>query len=329
MTKSKVNNEEATQQPGPKKRLSMNLRVPDARLPHDDLIRPLDQRKTSPIELKSLNQIARHDELLRLNNDPALGLTELSLNNSLSVNNLPMQNDQSINVMASLPDVGGYGKLWHQITDYLLRQLDPAEQAIFIQLYRLTWGWGESPRPSCRISLPKLANRSGMSVPPAHRAVKRLEQKGIVKKGAATLGKGKDQGIEYWVTPPPIVIKSLSVKQSSRLNSSLYMKENTQKENTQTQNVGVRSRFGLEECRQYAEHLQKTKQGIMNPGGYATKIFRSGEADSFIEIFLSPSSSLDIGQCPDCRGSNFVYVDSSDHDKGVRPCKHGRLKQPT
>jgi len=82
----------------------------------------------------------------------------------------------------------------------------------------------------------------------------------------------------------------------------------------------------LEECRRYAEHLKQTGQGITNPGGYATKIFRSGEADAFIEAFLNPQAPLDIDQCPDCRGSNFIYIDPSNHDRGVRPCKHEALK---
>jgi hypothetical protein len=70
-------------------------------------------------------------------------------------------------------------------------------------------------------------------------------------------------------------------------------KVNTQKENTQTQDapaasVRVGSKFTLEECRRYARHLQSTGQGINNPGGYATTIHRTGEADLLIESFLLP-----------------------------------------
>jgi hypothetical protein len=106
------------------------------------------------------------------------------------------------------------------------------------------------------------------------------------------------------------------------------MKETTQKENTQTQaGVSVSSRFSLEQCRQYAEHLKKTGQGISNPGGLAVSLHRSGEADELIEAFLSPPAQIDISQCPDCEGRGFAYVDRSNHDKGVRPCKHERLKR--
>jgi hypothetical protein len=89
--------------------------------------------------------------------------------------------------------------------------------------------------------------------------------------------------------------------------------------------VSVLSRFSLEECRRYADHLKTTGQGIKNPGGYATKIFRSGEADTLIEAFLNPRAAVDMDKCPACRGSNFIYIDASNPDKGVRPCKHDEL----
>jgi len=37
------------------------------------------------------------------------------------------------------------------------------------------------------------------------------------------------------------------------------------------------------ECRRYADILKS--EGIQNPGGYATKIYRSGEADELIDSF--------------------------------------------
>jgi hypothetical protein len=94
-----------------------------------------------------------------------------------------------------------------------------------------------------------------------------------------------------------------------------------------TQGVRVGSRFRLEECRRYAEHLHNTGQGITNPGGYATKIFRSGEADALIEAFLNPPTQIDISKCQDCRGTGFIYVDQLNHDRGVKQCKHTGLTQ--
>jgi hypothetical protein len=89
--------------------------------------------------------------------------------------------------------------------------------------------------------------------------------------------------------------------------------------------VGVRSNFSLEECRRYAEDLYKTRQGITNPGGYATSIYRSGEADSLIARFLSVpgSEALDARMCPDCHGMGFWYPQGLE--RGVSKCKHQRL----
>jgi hypothetical protein len=90
--------------------------------------------------------------------------------------------------------------------------------------------------------------------------------------------------------------------------------------------VGVGSKFTLEECRQYATHLQKTGQGITNPGGYATAIHRSGEADALIEKFFQPQTSaepLDASKCPDCQGTGFWYPQG--REQGVSKCKHARL----
>jgi hypothetical protein len=95
--------------------------------------------------------------------------------------------------------------------------------------------------------------------------------------------------------------------------------------NTHTQmGVGVGSKFSLEECKRFAEHLQKTGQGITNPGGYATIIFRSGEADTQIEAFLNPPVSVKSSGCPDCGGSGYYYPESVE--KGVKICKHEKLK---
>ncbi len=87
------------------------------------------------------------------------------------------------------------------------------------------------------------------------------------------------------------------------------------------------SKFSLEECRRFAEHLQKTGQGINNPGGYATAIFRSSEFDEQIEAFLKPPAApLDASSCPECGGTGFYYPEGVE--KGVKICKHEKLKGP-
>jgi hypothetical protein len=91
--------------------------------------------------------------------------------------------------------------------------------------------------------------------------------------------------------------------------------------------VGVGSKFTLEECRRYAAHLHATGQGITNPGGYATTIYRSGETDELIELFLKPPvepDPSDSSNCPDCQGTGFWYPKGIE--RGVAKCKHKRLQ---
>jgi len=90
---------------------------------------------------------------------------------------------------------------------------------------------------------------------------------------------------------------------------------------------GVGSKFTLEECRRYAAHLHATGQGITNPGGYATTIYRSGEADELIELFLKPPVEPDLltsSKCPDCQGTGFWYPKGIE--RGVAKCKHKQLQ---
>ncbi|MDQ3173856.1 MAG: hypothetical protein M3Q91_09135 [Acidobacteriota bacterium] len=94
-----------------------------------------------------------------------------------------------------------------------------------------------------------------------------------------------------------------------------------------------RSKFSLEECRRWAEHLHRTGQGITNPGGYAKTIHRTGEDDHQIEQFLvsqshrAPSATMspNVSQCPDCHGTGFWYPQGVGH--GVAKCKHQRLRE--
>lgn len=91
--------------------------------------------------------------------------------------------------------------------------------------------------------------------------------------------------------------------------------------------AGVCSRFSLKDCREYAEHLHKTGQGIDKPGGYATAIHRSGEADDLIEEFLNPPVKIDLSKCPDCNGAGWVYP--RGFDKGAKKCEHSKLAAGT
>jgi hypothetical protein len=90
------------------------------------------------------------------------------------------------------------------------------------------------------------------------------------------------------------------------------------------------SRFRMAECFRFARHLYDTGQGINNPGGYATSIYRTGEADDLIERFLhppEPTVQVNSDSCPDCHGSGFWYPQGVE--RGVAKCKHERLVNQT
>ncbi|MBA3438369.1 MAG: hypothetical protein H0T92_00670 [Pyrinomonadaceae bacterium] len=223
-----------------------------------------------------------------------------------------------------MPETKGYSKQFHAITDHLYRLLDPIEQAIYTQLFRLTHGF---TKPTCIISLPKLSERANVGTTAAHGAIKRLISKGLVEKRTWIVGKGKEQGIEFSLPLPAWLTPDVGLTPNARHASNVPIKENTLKDlHTKTDVACVASRFNLRECRQYAEHLRSTGQGITNPGGYATTIHRTGEADELIEKFLhppAPSTSVDASQCPDCRGTGWWYPKGPE--KGIARCKHERL----
>ncbi len=259
-------------------------------------------------------------------------------NNSLPLSDsLPPSGDlnnideTSIDLIASLPHVKGYTKFYNQLTDYLYPQLDPAEQAIHLQLFRLSWGNSKS---TCIIGLQRLAERSGMKKTAAQDAVNRLVKKGLIKKLRMVIGKGHLQGIEYYVRPTSSMPDFGRLSENSSLPDNTTIKENKNlKDNTYTDKqvatpsektqVGVGSKFTLEECQQYAQHLYQSRQGIINPGGYATTIYRTGEADELIRQFLHPPKPIDITDCPTCKGSGFWYPEGTS--SGVAKCKHERL----
>jgi len=237
---------------------------------------------------------------------------------------------------------GGYSRFTNEVTDQILRTLDPYSQCVLIQLLRLSWG---NQNDTCKIGLPKLAERCGFSEDAARKAKKNLVARRIVEileEDNNNLNQAM-RGTLYRIllSAPPLRLQGGSQQRPPRFDlppsQQLPNKENTQKENTQTQDappatvapgVGVGSRFTIEECRRYAKHLQSTGQGITNPGGYATTIKRTGEADELIAAFLSPASDAppsDFSLCPDCQGSGFYYPNGIN--SGVAKCKHENLQR--
>lgn len=109
----------------------------------------------------------------------------------------PPADRQSLPDRQPLREVKGYLKLPNTLVDSLLPTLDVYEQAVFIQLYRLSHGFGNY---TCKISLPALQSRAGVKATSLKQAVARLQARGIVEKISADIGFGRQQGITYWVS---------------------------------------------------------------------------------------------------------------------------------
>jgi hypothetical protein len=228
----------------------------------------------------------------------------------------------------------------HEITDGILPTLKPGCQVVLMRLYRLSAGFGSN---TCHVSLPKLASTCNISETQIRVFLKDLERRKLIKRLSVDLANKiqSERGVTFEVLLPRLATmknvagaKSVGGAEFTGGAKTEPNKVNTQKENTQTPELppaGVRvgSRFTIEECRKYAKHLQSTGQGINNPGGYATTIQRTGEADMLIESFLhpesiAPSSNLDTARCPDCHGTGFYYPQGDE--SGVARCKHEQLK---
>ncbi|HEX8474614.1 MAG TPA: replication protein [Pyrinomonadaceae bacterium] len=142
---------------------------------------------------------------------------------------LPQDKQNHVDLIASLPEVAGRLEIPHQVTDHLLRLLDPMEQAVYLQLYRLSWGFNKS---TCSISNGKLAERAGMPESTVKKTLVKLKAKGLIKKAGMQIGYGKEQGIEFWVAAP-----SSQLQRSSQLRQSSQLPQVHNKRKALTDNI--------------------------------------------------------------------------------------------
>ena len=251
----------------------------------------------------------------------ALSETRLSRETSLVRETTPSHN------LAEYAETLDYSKAHlrtnHTFFDKVICLLPSDAQLLLLHLHRYREGDSDL---TVRLNLPLLNKRTGLSVSTIHRMSKVLDERGLAKKEDYSFGKGKQQGFRFRLFTPTSLIRQTSHVRETSLVTETDSNKNYTIEHTQTQSAGVRvgSRFALQECRRYAESLRK--DGITNPGGYATRIHRSGEADELIEAFLHPgptAASIDASQCPDCGGTGFYEPGGAG--KGVAKCKHESL----
>ena len=241
-----------------------------------------------------------------------------------------------------MSDKRGFLRVPNDLLDEILPTLDPCDQVVLLRLYRLSRGFNKD---SCVISLSSLAKKCGMSRSRVQKAIALLINRGYIKR----LNRGNKQDVSAFlillpgvpprgipqegIPPQGIPQRGIETLPGIPPRGNNKKHEEELKENTHTHNgaagayVSVRSKFSLEECRRYADHLHDTSQGINNPGGYATSIYRSGEIDLEIEKFLNQQTleSQDMSKCPDCTGIGFIYPEGIEKGK-VAKCNHPRLQ---
>ena len=240
-----------------------------------------------------------------------------------------------------------------------------SSNAKLIYMALLSYAWTNQ---SCYPGLAKLCNDVSLSDKPVTKAIEELSNASLLevkRRGQGktnlyilkdfTVSQSRPNGSESRIGLPPnlktenLRIKNRSSSESKNGESPALKSEKRRIPNKRIEKdteeeipeethshkserakggVGVGSKFTLEECRRYAAHLHATGQGITNPGGYATTIYRSGEADELIELFLKPSvepDPSDSSNCPDCQGTGFWYPKGIE--RGVAKCKHKRLQK--
>jgi hypothetical protein len=112
-----------------------------------------------------------------------------------------------------------------QLLDHLFRHLDPFEQAAYMQLCRLSWGWKQN---RCRVSNPRLAERANMSLAQVKKVVAKLIAKGLIEKTGNIQGFGKEQGVEYIVHAPSWQLsRSSQLQQSRQPHKSSQLQQST------------------------------------------------------------------------------------------------------
>ena len=208
----------------------------------------------------------------------------------------------SLNLNLGIDAARGYFPVFNDLSDKLIpeKKLNAFEQAILHRMYRLSRGWKSD---ECEVSHGELVRTCNISKSQVRRTLVSLGEKGlIVNLGRSSSGPERNR---YKVLPgvPVMPSQDISRQNTSRQTAGMPSRstvsgqdasqgdtnKNNNKDliNTDTQTAGgvrVGSKFTLEECRSFAESLRE--EGIQNPGGYATTIHRSGEADERIEAFL-------------------------------------------
>jgi hypothetical protein len=135
---------------------------------------------------------------------------------------------ETANLLNGVQHIKGHLKIPNTIIDSLFRHLDLTEQCVYLQLFRLSWGFGKD---SCMIGLPQLSARINASQKTVHVAIKKLLERGLVQKVKFQLGKGKQQGTIYRLVIPTRLVEITRLVESTNFVISTTKKNKNKNKN--------------------------------------------------------------------------------------------------
>jgi len=80
----------------------------------------------------------------------------------------------------------------------------------------------------------------------------------------------------------------------------------------------VSSKYSLQLCLEFAEHLHRAGRGITNPGGYALSIYRSGVADALVEKYLTEKEGIVAADHPAAGDARLTQEQIAEHSSLIR-----------
>jgi hypothetical protein len=315
--------------------LNSALKPPPARRPSDNLTSLLSQYAPPPQTSEIASQRSISSQSIPQENIPLEGIPQQGTPGRFGSSQ--RKERQASPPLIETSAERGYYPTFNDLDDRVIPglKLDTFEQSVLRRLYRLSRGFKSQ---ECEAGLGALSKACNISRSQVQKTINSLLSRGLIHSLGHSQSGTKYRVLEQFPDVPSKGIPHQGIPQESggvpQESSHGIPQGGNNKKNkdilnthTNTEGVGVGSRFTPEECRRYAEHLRSTGQGINNPGGYATTIHRTGEADALIESFLNPApaqSLIDASQCLDCQGMGFYYPKGIEH--GVTKCQHARLK---
>lgn len=197
-------------------------------------------------------------------------------------------------------DPPNYTQVPNTLIDDLMPKMKEAELKVTMAIARETFGWHRDEK---LLSLTRLQALTGLSRQGVVNGIEDGLRRRVIERRAAgdsftyrLLVNEVDQPSQRSRPVPVNQVDRQLVNEVDTAKKTAKKEEKKQGKKNHTQRVCVgTSRFHLSTCEQFAAQ----RNGVTNPGGYATTIFRSGEADGLIEEWLSAQKPAEGEPTPD------------------------------